>query len=47
VGDSPHHDIAGALGAGFARAWLVDPFDAHHHEDRVRSVADLPALLGL
>jgi FMN phosphatase YigB (HAD superfamily) len=46
VGDSLFHDIAGALGAGYAQAVLIDPFDlAIEHEPRLRSVADLPALL--
>ncbi len=46
VGDSLFHDIAGALGAGYAQAVLIDPFDlAPEHEPRLRSVAELPGLL--
>lgn len=46
IGDSEYHDIAGALAAGFAAAWLVDPLDLGAAEQRVKSVADLPDLIG-
>lgn len=46
VGDSPFHDVSGALGAGFSRAWLVDPLHLHGHQDRLTGVADLPRRLG-
>lgn len=47
VGDSIFHDVGGATTAGLARAILIDPLDLHdHYHDRVRSVADLPDLLG-
>ena len=42
VGDSVFHDVAGALRAGYAQAWLVDPLGLNlDHTHRVPSVADL------
>jgi putative hydrolase of the HAD superfamily len=47
VGDSIFHDVGGATTAGLARAILIDPLDLHeHYQDRIRSVADLPGLVG-
>lgn len=47
VGDSPHHDLAGARAAGLAAAVLVDPLDLGPTEvTRISSVAELPSLLG-
>lgn len=45
VGDSEYHDVAGAEGAGFAAAWLVDPLGLGSSERRINSVADLPTLV--
>ncbi len=47
VGDSWYHDVQGALEAGYGQAWLVDPLGLYpRHSRRVRSVADLPGVLG-
>jgi hypothetical protein len=47
VGDSIFHDVGGATTAGLARAILIDPLDLHdHYQDRIRSVAELPDLIG-
>jgi putative hydrolase of the HAD superfamily len=47
VGDSIFHDVGGATTAGLARAILIDPLDLHdHYQDRIRSVAELPGLIG-
>lgn len=46
VGDSMYHDVDGALGAGLARAILVDPLELHPKSDRIAAVADLPHLVG-
>jgi putative hydrolase of the HAD superfamily len=47
VGDSIFHDVGGATTAGLARAILIDPLDLHdHYQNRIRSVADLPGLVG-
>lgn len=46
VGDSVFHDVAGALRAGYAQAWLVDPLGLNlDHTHRVPSVADLAEAL--
>jgi len=46
VGDSLFHDVHGALGAGYAQAVLIDPFDlVPQHNPRLRSVNELPDLL--
>jgi HAD superfamily hydrolase (TIGR01509 family) len=47
VGDSLFHDIGGAKAAGLAAGVLIDPFElAPEYEPRLRSVTELPALLG-
>lgn len=46
VGDSEYHDVGGALAAGLARAFLIDPLGLHPAvPDRITGVADLPRLL--
>lgn len=46
VGDSPHHDIGGAVAAGLAQAVLVDPLGLGPPDQlSVRSVSDLLALM--
>ena len=45
VGDSEYHDIGGAVDAGFAAAWLIDPLGLGTTANTIRSVAELPDLL--
>lgn len=46
VGDSMHHDVGGAVAAGLAGSWLVDPLCLYpDHAGRVRSVAELPEVI--